>query len=179
MLTQSQSNFLKLAADAAVRSEAATKVPAKLTLAQAIFESGWGGHMPGNNCFGIKFHGIYTPQYVPTFEYVNGVKYFQNLAFEKYPTLELCFEDHARLISAGAPYQPAWKKFLLDGDADALILAIGPIYATQPGYAQTILTFANSSTVQSNLPVAVVRGTPAEQGDLSIFGMEVDAARSC
>lgn len=31
------------------------EIPPIVTVAQCILESGWGQHMPGNNCFGIKY----------------------------------------------------------------------------------------------------------------------------
>ena len=57
MLTPSQVQFLTAAASAAVSCEKITGVPAALTVAQAVFESGWGSHCPGCNCFGIKANG--------------------------------------------------------------------------------------------------------------------------
>src|SRR5262249_18117518 len=54
MLNPKQLEFLAAASRAAVRSERLYGVPAELTLAQPILESGWGAKMPGCNCFGIK-----------------------------------------------------------------------------------------------------------------------------
>lgn len=44
----------------AKESEAATGVPALVTLVQAGVESGWGKHAPGNNFFGIKAGSHWT-----------------------------------------------------------------------------------------------------------------------
>src|SRR5471030_789213 len=48
--------FIKLAGPAAQASEVETSVPASVTIAQAILESGWGKKHMGdaNNYFGIK-----------------------------------------------------------------------------------------------------------------------------
>jgi flagellum-specific peptidoglycan hydrolase FlgJ len=54
MLTPQQEAALSQIVAAAVASERATGLPAELSAAQCIFESGWLSRMPGNNCFGIK-----------------------------------------------------------------------------------------------------------------------------
>lgn len=132
-------------APAAVESERDTELPAELSAAQCIFESGWLSRCPGNNCFGIKKddHGSGV-QYVMTKEFLDGTWEQMPLAFETYASLAACFTDHARLITMGEPYQKAWAQYLLDHNLDELILAIGPIYATSPGYAETIIAAANS-----------------------------------
>lgn len=55
-LSESQKKFLREAATAATQTELSTGIPAELTLAQAILESGWGKVKPGWNIFGIKSH---------------------------------------------------------------------------------------------------------------------------
>ena len=160
MLTQLQIVFLSLAADAAVASEKATGVPASLSLAQCVFESEWGAHMPGNNCFGLKANGRGCGNCVlPTREWVNGAWTIQNLAFEKYASLTDCFDDHGWLISKGPPYAAAFAQFKRDGNVAALILGVGSKYATAPGYGQTILTFAKSDTIQKALRAARAKVT--------------------
>jgi len=58
MLSPSQLNWLHVGGLASVASERRTGVPAALSLAQSVFESGWGAHFSGlNNCFGIKANG--------------------------------------------------------------------------------------------------------------------------
>lgn len=139
MLTADQQTFLDSAAAASVASEKATGLPAELTLAQAIFESGWGKACPGNNCFGIKVDqrgsGV---QYVMTQEFINGSWVKEPLAFEKYDSLADCFTDHARLITEEAPYADAWAQFQKDHLVHAFIIAVGRIYATAPNYGLQI-----------------------------------------
>jgi flagellar protein FlgJ len=152
-LNPSQVAFLGLAATAAVQSQKATGVPAALTLAQAIFESGWGAHMPGNNCFGLKANGRGCGTCtVPTMEYVGGKWVEEPLAFEAYSTLGDCFTDHAWLIANGAPYRAAWAAYHSpSGLYSIFVLSVGKIYATDPTYGQTILAFSLGSTVQDAL----------------------------
>lgn len=151
MTPQAQA-FLDLAARAAVRSQAATGVPAELTLPQAIFESAWGAHAPGNNCLGIKANGRGSgTQNIPTREFVKGQWITVPLAFEVYPSIEACFEDHGWLLANGAPYAAAWRQFKADSNTAAFILAIGKVYATAPNYGQTILAFSESPTITAAL----------------------------
>lgn len=158
MITPNQQRFLVLAAAAAVESEAVTKLPAPFTTAQAIWESGWGARMPGNNCFGIKpdHHGSGT-QYFVTTEFTDGTwKKQPPTAFEKYNSLADCFTDHARLITQGAPYQKDWAQFLQDGDVDGMAARVGRIYGTDPAYGTHILDMMHSQTVTQAIAAARV-----------------------
>jgi flagellum-specific peptidoglycan hydrolase FlgJ len=155
MLTEDQAAALSLIAAAAVAGEKATGLPAELSAAQCIFESGWLARSPGNNCFGIKAdgHGAGT-QYVVSREFLDGAWVTETEAFEKYASLAACFADHARLITTLAAYAPGWEKYQQDHDVDRLILAIGPIYATDPGYAEEILEEAHAADVTAAIAEA-------------------------
>lgn len=129
------------AIEMAKASEGASGIPWQLTIAQWADESGWGKDSPGNNCFGIKpYPHCYGVQYFPTKEYVNGVEQSFTLAFATFPTLADCFIKHGELISQGAPYAAAMKKWKADPKRTPCSLAklIGPIYATDPTYATTL-----------------------------------------
>lgn len=155
MLTPPQTQFLALAATAAVQSEALTGVPAELTLPQAIFESGWGSKAPFSNCFGIKANGRGCGSFtVPTAEFIDGKRTIQTLEFEKYASLADCFSDHGWLISKGTPYAAAFAHFSADHNVDALILAVGKIYGTDPNYGPHILDFSKSATIVGALAKA-------------------------
>lgn len=157
MLTPKQQQFLVMAAGAAVASERATKLPATLTVAQAVWESGWGSRMPGNNCFGIKpdHHGSGV-QYFVSNEFINGAWRKESEAFEKYDTLADCFNDHARLITQGAPYQEAWERFLQDGDVDGVAARVSKVYGTDPQYAEHMLNMMHSQAVSQAVAAARV-----------------------
>lgn len=139
-------------APAAVECERSTGLPAELTTAQCIFESGWLAHCPGNNCFGIKAdaHGSGV-DYVQTREWKTGAYITEPLAFETYASLTDCFVDHARLITEGTPYHAAWSQYAVDHNRGRLMLAIGPIYATAPGYGQQISAEAQTWYVTAAL----------------------------
>lgn len=134
-----QSLFLRSIVPAAQSSMRLSCVPASVTVAQAILESGWGCSElseQANNYFGIKASHLGDPEtyiQMPTAEYVNGVRVMQMADFEKYPTAADCFADHAALLSRAARYAPAMAV-----KADPLRFA-GELqlcgYSTSPSYA--------------------------------------------
>ena len=151
MLTPERQDALARIAVASVACEKETGVPAELTAAQCIFESGWLSQCPGNNCFGIKAdtHGSGV-QYVLTKEWISGEYVSESLAFESYATLADCFADHARLIQSGV-YAPVWQRYRADRNLDAFIKGVSAHYATDPDYFVKIDGEAHSSTVQNAL----------------------------
>lgn len=154
-MTPDQQAALVKIAQAAIVSERATLLPAEVSAAQCIFESGWLARCPGNNCFGIKAdgHGAGT-QYCLTSEYLNGEWEKMPLAFEKYDSLADCFVDHARLITEGKPYAAIWAQYRADHNMQTFILALGRIYGTDPSYGAKILNMAYSSPVCAEVQTA-------------------------
>lgn len=166
-LTPAQQKFLEVAGKASLGCEASTEVPAALTLAQAIFESGWGAKAPGENYFGIKANGRGNgTQVLMTTEYVNGKSIQIPQRFETYASMELCFDDHAWLLAHGAPYATAWAAYQKSHDFDAFVLAIGPVYATSKSYGASILAFAKSSTIQDAITAARAEALTSAHGKL-------------
>jgi len=139
MLSDQQEQNLKAAAPAALRTEEATGMPARVTLAQWVEESGWGTHAPGCNCFGIKsYTGCYGTQILMTRE-GNNLKQIPQ-TFATFPSSEACFTYHARLITTGQRYGRAWMGYAASRNSEQLIRDIAPIYA--PGndkYATNVL----------------------------------------
>jgi peptidoglycan hydrolase FlgJ len=136
MLTAEQVSRLTTAAAAARVAEAVTGCPAELTCAQWALESSWGSRQLGLNCFGIKYTpDAYGIQFLDTWEVEGGVRVRRRLAFATFPNLAACFEKHGELIANGLPYRPAWDRYEVDHDLDALIVGIAAKYATDPGYA--------------------------------------------
>lgn len=134
--------FLRDTVPAAQISMRLSGVPASITLAQAILESGWGCSAlssTAHNFFGIKATHMGDPEtYVamPTAEYVNGKRVTIEADFEKYPTAADCFADHAALLSQAERYKPA-----MAANADPLrfaaeLQACG--YSTSPTYAEQL-----------------------------------------
>lgn len=177
------------ATESAVAAERATGAPAELLLAQWALESAWGDHQPGFNCFGIKqYAGCYGRQLLRTREWFTKSevadflakgdgrsatldptstavtdsgreKYIVEDYFATFPTLAACFEKRAQLFKAGR-YKQFADAFEQDGDLGKLIKGIGPIYATAPDYATTLLKIINQKNVSSQ--IAAARGKPPE-----------------
>jgi flagellum-specific peptidoglycan hydrolase FlgJ len=152
MLTSMQLLRLKQAAHDAVLCELATKLPAELTVAQWALESGWGSHQPGNNCFGIKqYDGCAGVQSVETVEFSDGVRTIVAQEFATFPSLLLCCQQHADLITGSPSYSKAWANYLRSSDKLQLIKDVAPIYATDPGYSSKLLNIVQMDEVTSSI----------------------------
>jgi len=100
-LTAAQILFLQKAATAARAAQGLTGIPASITIAQAILESGWGRSqlaMQANNYFGIKARQGDDYAEFPTTEFENGVKEEVMAAFARYPSPIESFQAHAALL---------------------------------------------------------------------------------
>lgn len=125
--------------DAVIESAKTTGIPASLSMAQLILESGNMGTeicKKCNNLFGIK--GSYKGQSVllNTQEYTNGVLITVPQKFRKYPTLQESITDHAEMLArmpryanivGCADYKTACRNIQNDG------------YATDPNYADKLI----------------------------------------
>lgn len=134
-LSDVQRLSLEQAAQSSVACEAAIGLPAELTLAQWVLESGWGAHQPGNNCFGIKaYDGCFGVQELRTFEVVHGKRVAMFQKFATFASLASCFEKHALLLTRGQRYLAAWKRYTQSRELDMFLNAIAPVYSTDPHY---------------------------------------------
>ncbi len=120
--------------DCAIEQMRKWKIPASITLAQGILESGAGQSRlatKGNNHFGIKCHG-WTGRTIYHDDDAKGECFrAYNSAFESY-------EDHSRFLSTGQRYSSLFKLKITDykGWANGL-KAAG--YATNPKYPQQLI----------------------------------------
>lgn len=150
-----RSEALRRIAEAAVASERATGLPAELTAAQCILESGWLKKAPGNNCFGIKLARRHSMcQTFMTWEVENGQHVEKTAAFAAYPSLDDCFIDHALLITSGKPYAAAWAAYRADHDLDDLMQGVARKYATDPAYYRKIAKLAGRADVRDAIAKA-------------------------
>lgn len=132
-----QSEFIGKVKGGAQESMKNYGILASLTIAQAILESGWGEHAPGNNLFGIKANGWKgKTQILTTTEYVNGRAVKVKAAFRVYGSWDESIADHAKFLVTNARYKNligeknyklACQKIQSDG------------YATSPTYAQKLI----------------------------------------
>lgn len=172
---------LKAIAEAAVASTKGTQCPAELVAAQAILESGWLKHAPGNNCFGIKARSGDERQLLHTTEWFTDQERSAWLAadpgrtaepvtpvetdrrgrhkyacqdwFAAYPSLADCFARRVELFDAGR-YAPFARAYEADRNFVAYLRGIARIYATDPGYADSCLAIVRQADVAAAIEAA-------------------------
>ena len=120
--------------DIAIEQMQRWKIPASITLAQGIFESGAGQSelaVKGNNHFGIKCHG-----------WAGGSIYRdddqRNECFRAYPSAFDSYEDHSRFLANGQRYRSLFSLKTTDYKGWARGLKAAG-YATNPQYADRLI----------------------------------------
>ena len=133
--------FIDSIAKGAMEAQQKYGVPASVTIAQAILESGWGKHdLNAHNLFGIKGTGPAGSVTVPTKEYVNGQWITIHAAFRAYHNAAESMEDHGRLLATSGYYTKAMS---VRGDPRAFANALTGVYATAPNYGQSLISLMN------------------------------------
>jgi len=139
---ESTSKYIERFKDIAIDEMRRAKIPASITLAQAIHESSWGkGELAvnSNNYFGIKCK-----------DYWQGEKYFKidddvdetnnpvKSCFRAYPDVKASFKDHSDFLRNSKRYAGLFQLGITDYRAWAEGLqACG--YATNPQYAENLI----------------------------------------
>ena len=131
----SRSEYIAQYKDDAIREMHQSGVPASITLAQGILESGDGNSplaMYANNHFGIKCHKGWTGE---TMRIDDDKK---NECFRKYENAYESFRDHSKFLSTRGRYEFLFKLKVTDykGWAKGLRKAG---YATNPKYANLLI----------------------------------------
>jgi flagellum-specific peptidoglycan hydrolase FlgJ len=151
-MTQAESIFLSKTVPAALATQKQFGVPASITLAQAILESGWGQSglaINADNYFGIKATQLSDPEtYVemPTNEYVKGVKVKLMADFERYISATASFKAHAQLLANAARYKPAMA---VASDPDHFAIELQQCgYSTSPSYAVDLMLLVKQFDLQ-------------------------------
>lgn len=127
-------NYIDKYKDLAIEGMLKYRVPASITLAQGLLESGAGTSeltVKGNNHFGIKCHGW-------TGRTVYHDDDARNECFRAYDNAFQSFEDHCKFLKNGKRYSSLFNLKVTDykGWANGL-KAAG--YATNPQYAQKLI----------------------------------------
>jgi flagellar protein FlgJ len=140
--TLTGAQFIAAAVPGAQRGWREFGVPASVTIAQAILESGWGRSglsTADRNYFGIKcFNGqhgtiangchVYTTSECTT----AGTCFSTTAVFRTYASLTASFRDHGNFLRVNSRYQPA---FAYSTDGNKFIWAVWKAgYATDPNY---------------------------------------------
>jgi flagellar rod assembly protein/muramidase FlgJ len=144
-------SFISAIGPAAQASAVQTKIPASFVVADAALESGWGASQltqQAMNLFGVKADPSWTgPTYaIPTREFLNGVWTMVNAVFRKYSSWLGSINDHAAFLLNNPRYAPAFQ--YSDGPSFATAVANAG-YATDPQYAQKIISIINTHNLTS------------------------------
>ena len=114
-------------------------IPAAVTIAQAIDESGWGQSalaIRDHNLFGIKGTGPAGTDMLPTQEYQNGHYVTVNAPFRVYHNVAQSIADHGHLLATSSSYQHAMADRHLP---DAFATDLTGVYATDPHYGSNLI----------------------------------------
>lgn len=128
-------DYIEAFRDIAIRKMEEYKIPASITLAQGILESGSGKSalaVEANNHFGIKCHKEWTGM---TYTMDDDTK---NECFRKYASAEESFNDHSLFLTSRPRYSGLFELDIKDykGWAHGLKSAG---YATNPKYAHILI----------------------------------------
>jgi hypothetical protein len=137
--TAAQQAFISLVAPGALATQQRYGIPAAVTIAQAIDESGWGRSVlatADHNLFGIKGAGPAGRDMLPTREHENGVWVTRTAPFRVYHSVAESIEDHGRLLATDPAYRHAMAS---RGRPDAFATALTGVYATDPGYGASLI----------------------------------------
>ncbi len=138
--SRAQQAFISAVAPGAMEAQHRYGVPAAVTIAQAIDESGWGQSelaARDHNLFGIKGTGPAGSVPLPTQEYVNGQPVSTSASFRVYHNVAESIDDHGRLLARSGYYQQAM------GDRtnpDKFAAALTGVYATDPDYGANLIS---------------------------------------
>lgn len=146
--------FIQTCVGPSQATETEFSVPASVTIAQAILESGWGkSHMgDANNYFGIKAKGptSFGPIAVgavqlPTREVINGKSVMVNAWFRAYASMTDSFRDHGDFLRRNSRYQGAFQH---SDDADEFARKVAQAgYATDPNYANALINIMRANNL--------------------------------
>jgi hypothetical protein len=137
--TAAQQAFISQIAPGAIAMQSRYGIPAAVTIAQAIDESGWGQSalaIRDHNLFGIKGTGPAGTDMLPTQEYQNGRYVTVNAPFRVYHNLAQSIADHGHLLATGSSYQHAMADRHLP---DAFATDLTGVYATDPQYGSNLI----------------------------------------
>ncbi len=133
-------------------------VSAELLVAQAALETGWGKHTMAHadgslayNLFGIKAGADWQGDVIskPTLEFRQGVMSTEVARFRAYASAEESLNDYVQFIQSNKRYENALQH---GGDDSFYLKEIHRAgYATDPDYADKILSIMQSDRLQQNL----------------------------
>ena len=163
--TAAQQAFVTTVAPGAIAAQQRYGIPAAVTIAQAIDESGWGQSelaTADHNLFGIKGTGPAGSDVRPTQEYENGIWVTRTAPFRVYHNIAESIADHSQLLATGQAYQHAMTGRHVP---DAFAAALTGVYATDPDYGSNLIALMrlyNLYRYDSATPAAARAVVPLE-----------------
>ena len=137
-------------------------VPAAVTIAQAIDESGWGQSalaIRDHNLFGIKGTGPAGTDMLPTQEFQNGQCVTVTAPFRVYHNVAESIADHGHLLATGSSYQHAMSDRHLP---DAFATDLTGVYATDPHYGSNLIAIMKLYNLYSYSAPDAQQGAPRQ-----------------
>jgi lysozyme len=137
--TKTQQAFINQIAPGALAAQQRYGVPASVTIAQAIDESGWGTSQlaaTDYNLFGIKGSGPAGSVTLPTQEFENGQWVTIYAQFRAYHNVSESIADHAELLATSGYYTRAMADRAVP---DAFANDLTGVYATDPEYGANLI----------------------------------------
>jgi flagellum-specific peptidoglycan hydrolase FlgJ len=160
-----QQAFISEIAPGALAAQRQYGIPAAVTIAQAIDESGWGQSQlatQDNNLFGIKGTGPAGSVMRSTQEYQNGQLVTVNAPFRVYASMAQSITDHSLLLATGSAYQQAMADHR---SPDAFANDLTGVYATDPNYGANLITIMRQYNLyRYDAATSTARGTSAGSG---------------
>lgn len=142
--------FISMIGDTAGQVCAEYNLPASVCIAQAILESGWGRYCIGQyNYFGRKWNGWGNYVRQQTTEYLNGEYITIYDKFQSYSSLEEAIQDWCVLMREEPCYAEALAVWEDTWDVEEFVKAMAPVYATDPDYADKIISTINANDLKS------------------------------
>ncbi|MCR8997090.1 glucosaminidase domain-containing protein [Brevibacillus laterosporus] len=132
-----QQDCIDKLAPIAIQEMKRTGIPASLTIAQGILESGWGASelaVNANNWFGIKGVGPAGSYVRDSLEEEHGVKVTRRSLFRKYYNWEDSVRDHSKFL-----LRPRYSKIINADWRDACYEIEKAGYATDSQYASKLI----------------------------------------
>lgn len=136
---QDKSNFIGKLLPHAIQGWNDYRILPSLTIAQAILESGWGkSNKIPNNLFGIKADSSWKgkKKLVPTFEYINGIKFPVTAWFRVYNSIYDSLKDRYTFLQ-----KPRYKAVIGEKDYKKACHEIWKAgYATDVNYPTKLIS---------------------------------------
>ncbi len=139
-----QQAFISEVAPGALAAQREYGVPAAVTIAQAIDESGWGQSqlaLQDKNLFGIKGTGPAGTVLLPTQEFEGGEWVTVNAPFRVYSSVAQSITDHTLLLATSSSYKPAMAN---RQSPDTFANDLTGVYATDPSYGSALIGLMRS-----------------------------------